>query len=78
MPFFVMVAFAHGGMLLGRFLPVHFLATFVPAKTVVGFLFGGEVPPEFECSLCRKLFLDPLSVACGHTTYTRHQDSLWD
>lgn len=26
-----------------------------------------EVPPEFECSICMKLLLDPVSVTCGHT-----------
>eukprot|EP00397_Hematodinium_sp_SG-2012_P026547 GEMP01027819.1.p1 GENE.GEMP01027819.1~~GEMP01027819.1.p1 ORF type:complete len:344 (+),score=70.76 GEMP01027819.1:303-1334(+) len=26
-----------------------------------------EIPNEFECSLCLKLLLDPLSVSCGHT-----------
>lgn len=26
-----------------------------------------EVPPEFECSICMKLLLDPVTVSCGHT-----------
>lgn len=26
-----------------------------------------DVPSEFECSLCLKLLLDPISVSCGHT-----------
>eukprot|EP00929_Paragymnodinium_shiwhaense_P000239 TRINITY_DN100491_c0_g1_i1.p1 TRINITY_DN100491_c0_g1~~TRINITY_DN100491_c0_g1_i1.p1 ORF type:complete len:423 (-),score=108.18 TRINITY_DN100491_c0_g1_i1:60-1328(-) len=26
-----------------------------------------EVPPEFECSICMKLLLDPVTVPCGHT-----------
>jgi len=26
-----------------------------------------DVPPEFECSICMKLLLDPVSVSCGHT-----------
>lgn len=26
-----------------------------------------EIPNEFECSLCLKLMLDPVSVSCGHT-----------
>merc|ERR1719436_1069357 len=26
-----------------------------------------EVPAEFECSICMKLLLDPVTVSCGHT-----------
>ena len=26
-----------------------------------------SVPPEFECALCLRLLLDPVSVSCGHT-----------
>jgi len=26
-----------------------------------------DIPPDFECALCLKLLLDPLSVSCGHT-----------
>mmetsp|Transcript_31972 Transcript_31972/g.61799 ORF Transcript_31972/g.61799 Transcript_31972/m.61799 type:complete len:411 (-) Transcript_31972:46-1278(-) len=26
-----------------------------------------EVPPEFECTICMKLLLDPVTVSCGHT-----------
>lgn len=26
-----------------------------------------EVPAEFECSICMKLLLEPVSVSCGHT-----------
>lgn len=28
---------------------------------------GEDVPPEFECTICMKLLLDPVSVSCGHT-----------
>uniref|UniRef100_A0A6T1BC94 RING-type domain-containing protein n=1 Tax=Alexandrium monilatum TaxID=311494 RepID=A0A6T1BC94_9DINO len=26
-----------------------------------------DVPPEFECTICMKLMLDPVTVSCGHT-----------
>lgn len=26
-----------------------------------------EIPTEFECSICMKLMLDPVTVSCGHT-----------
>lgn len=26
-----------------------------------------DIPPEFECSICMKLMLDPVTVSCGHT-----------
>lgn len=26
-----------------------------------------NIPPEFECSICMKLLLEPVSVTCGHT-----------
>jgi len=26
-----------------------------------------DIPPEFECSICMKLLLDPVTVSCGHT-----------
>jgi len=26
-----------------------------------------DIPPEFECSICMRLLLEPVSVSCGHT-----------
>ena len=28
---------------------------------------GAAISPEFECALCLRLLLDPVSVSCGHT-----------